>query len=89
MSGGGTVLAIDIKGGKEVVFASLNRINIGLISNNLGNAKSIFTHPASTTHERLTYARKIDLGITPGLIRFSFTLENVDDLVRDILDVLR
>ncbi len=89
MSGGGTVLAIDITGGKEVAFAFLNKINIGLISNNLGDAKSIFTHPATTTHQRLNDARKIDLGITPGLIRLSVGLEDADDLVRDILEALR
>ena len=89
MSGGGTVLAIDIKGGKELAFAFLNKINIRLISNNLGDSKSIFTHPATTTHQRLSDTRKIDLGITPGLIRFSVGLEDADDLVRDILDALR
>ena len=89
MSDGGTVLAIDIKGGKEVAFAFLNKINSGLISNNLGASKSIFTHPATTTHQRLSDARKIDLGITPRLIRLSVGLEDVDDLIRDILDALR
>ena len=89
MSSGGTVLAIDIKGGKEVAFAFLNKVNFGLISNNLGDPKSIFTHPATTTHQRLNDARKIDLGITPGLICLSVGLQDADDPVRDILDALR
>ncbi len=71
MSGGGTVLAIEIKGGKDEVFAVLNTINTGLISNNLDDSKSRLTHPATTTHQRLSDARKSDLGITTGLIRFS------------------
>ena len=89
MSGGGTVLAIDIKGGKEVAFAFLKKVNFGLICNNLGDPKSIFTHLATITHQRLNDARKIDLGITPGLIRLSVGLEDADDPVRDILDALR
>ena len=82
-------MAIDITGGKEVAFSFLNKIKIGLISNNLGDSKSIFTHPATTTRQRLNDARKIDLGITPELICLSVGLEDVDDLVPDILDTFR
>ena len=88
MSGGGTVLSIDLKGGKEAAFAFLNAINIGVISNNLGDAKSIFTHPATTTHQRLKDDSKIALGITAGLVRISVGLEDPDDLIADILQAL-
>ena len=67
-----------------MAFAFLNKINIRLTFNNLGDSKSIFTHPATTAHQRLSDARKIDLGITPGLFRLSVGLEDVDDLIRDI-----
>ena len=80
---GGTVLSLDIKGGKDAAFKFLNALQIPVISNNLGDAKSIATHPATTTHQRLSDEQKDDLGITPGLIRFSIGLEDADDLVND------
>ena len=82
------MLSIDVMGGKEAAFAFLNAINIGVISNNLGDAKSIFTHPATTTHQRLKDDGKIALGITPGLVRISVGLEDPDDLIADILQAL-
>jgi len=81
---GGTVLSLDIKGGKDAAFRFLNALTIPVISNNLGDAKSIATHPATTTHQRLSDAQKDELGITPGLIRFSVGLEDADDLLEDI-----
>ncbi|WP_170784364.1 O-succinylhomoserine sulfhydrylase [Ruegeria lacuscaerulensis] len=81
---GGTVLSLDIKGGKAAAFAFLNAMTIPVISNNLGDAKSIATHPATTTHQRLSDAQKDELGITPGLIRFSVGLEDASDLLADI-----
>jgi len=81
---GGTVLSLDIKGGREAAFKFLNALEIAVISNNLGDAKSIATHPATTTHQRLTDEVKEDLGITPGLVRFSVGLEDTDDLIKDI-----
>lgn len=81
---GGTVLSLDIKGGREAAFKFLNALEIAVISNNLGDAKSIATHPATTTHQRLTDEVKADLGITPGLVRFSVGLEDTDDLIKDI-----
>ncbi|WP_170475756.1 O-succinylhomoserine sulfhydrylase [Ruegeria arenilitoris] len=81
---GGTVLSMDIKGGKGAAFAFLNTLAIPVISNNLGDAKSIATHPATTTHQRLSEAQKDELGITPGLIRFSVGLEDSADLIADI-----
>lgn len=85
---GGTVLSLDIKGGKDAAFKFLNALQIPVISNNLGDAKSIATHPATTTHQRLSDEQKDDLGITPGLIRFSIGLEDADDLVNDALAAL-
>ncbi|MBO9446213.1 O-succinylhomoserine sulfhydrylase [Ruegeria sp. R14_0] len=85
---GGTVLSLDIKGGKEGAFAFLNALTIPVISNNLGDAKSIATHPATTTHQRLSDDQKDELGITPGLIRFSVGLEDAGDLLKDIENAL-
>ncbi len=81
---GGTVLSLDIKGGKAAAFAYLNALTIPVISNNLGDAKSIATHPATTTHQRLSDEQRDELGITPGLIRLSVGLEDADDLLADI-----
>ena len=88
MGSGGTVFAIEIKGGQEASFAFLNRLQIAVISNNLGDAKSIATHPATTTHQRLPDDQKAVLGITDGLIRFSVGLEDQEDLLADILAAL-
>ncbi|WP_149776053.1 O-succinylhomoserine sulfhydrylase [Ruegeria intermedia] len=85
---GGTVLSLDIRGGKDAAFRFLNALTIPVISNNLGDAKSIATHPATTTHQRLSDAQKDELGITPGLIRFSVGLEDADDLLADIRQAL-
>ncbi|MGR3547450.1 MAG: O-succinylhomoserine sulfhydrylase [Roseovarius sp.] len=88
MGEGGTVLALDLKGGQEAAFRFLNALEIVVISNNLGDAKSIVTHPATTTHQRLPAAQKAALGITPGLVRLSVGLEDCGDLIRDIRNAL-
>lgn len=88
MGAGGTVLALDLAGGKDAAFAFMNAVQIGIISNNLGDAKTILTHPATTTHQRLPDAQKKSLGITPGLVRVSIGLEDADDLVTDFLQAL-
>ena len=88
MEKGGTLLAIDIKGGQPAAFAFLNALKVFLISNNLGDAKSIVTHPATTTHQRLPAVQKAILGITPGLVRISVGLEDVRDLTRDLRQAL-
>jgi len=85
---GGTVIAIDIKGGKDAAFKVLNALEIFTISNNFADSKSIVTHPATTTHQRLADAQKDLLGITPGLIRVSCGLEDKDDLLADVLAAL-
>ncbi|PYE85638.1 O-succinylhomoserine sulfhydrylase [Pseudoroseicyclus aestuarii] len=83
MGCGSTVLALDT-GSREAAFRFLNALEIVVISNNLGDAKSIATHPASTTHSRLPDAQKATLGITPGLIRLSVGLEDPEDLLGDL-----
>ena len=88
MTAGGTVLSFDVDGGQQAAFRFLNALNIVLISNNLGDAKSIATHPATTTHQRLDQATKDHLGITPGLIRLSVGLEDAGDLIADVIQAL-
>lgn len=85
---GGTVLAVDVKGGKDAAFRFLNALQIFTISNNFADAKSIVTHPATTTHQRLSDDQKALLGITPGLVRVSCGLEDKDDLLSDLLQAL-
>jgi O-succinylhomoserine sulfhydrylase len=84
MGSGGTLLAFDIKGGKEAAFRFMNALEIIKISNNLGDAKTIATHPATTTHQHLPDDQKQKLGITPGLIRLSVGLEDPGDLIADL-----
>ncbi len=88
MEKAGTVLSLDIKGGQAGAFRFLNALRIILISNNLGDTKSLVTHPATTTHQRLTGEQRAGLGITDGLVRVSVGLEDVDDLLADIQNAL-
>ena len=88
METGGTVIALDLEGGQEAAFRFLNALEIIIISNNLGDAKSIITHPATTTHQRLTEDQRQALGITRGLVRLSVGLEDPDDLIADLLAAL-
>ena len=83
MGAGGTVLAIDV-GSKKKAFLMMNTLEIILISNNLGDSKSIITHPETTTHQRLSQDQKNLLGITPGLLRLSIGLESAKDLNFDL-----
>lgn len=84
MGSGGTMLSIDT-GSKEAAFKLLNALEIWTISNNLGDAKSIATHPATTTHQRLTPDHRAELGIGDGLLRLSCGLEDAQDLLEDLL----
>lgn len=84
MSGGSTLICFDVKGGKEAAFAFQNALDIVLISNNLGDAKSLVTHPATTTHKNLTDEARAELGIGAGTLRLSIGLEDADDLIADI-----
>ncbi|MEO0484595.1 MAG: O-succinylhomoserine sulfhydrylase [Pseudomonadota bacterium] len=87
LGAGGTMLALDL-GSKERAFQVLNALKIATISNNLGDAKSIVTHPATTTHQRLGENQRIALGITEGLIRVSVGLESARDLIADFTQAL-
>lgn len=84
MERGGTLIAFETKGGKAEAFKLLNTLEIIKISNNLGDAKSLITHPSTTTHQRLEEADRLELGINPNLLRLSVGLEHVEDLWTDI-----
>ncbi len=88
MEAGGTVISLVVNGGKAAAFRMLNALKIVLISNNLGDAKSIITHPATTTHSRLSAEQLTALGIGDGLVRLSVGLEDVGDLLADISQAL-
>lgn len=84
MSGGGSVVTFEVEGGKDAAFRVLNGLSIIDISNNLGDAKSLVTHPASTTHRRLGPQVRSQMGITDGVVRISVGLEDVGDLTNDL-----
>ncbi|MEZ5778259.1 MAG: O-succinylhomoserine sulfhydrylase [Paracoccaceae bacterium] len=88
MGAGGTVVTLEVKDGQAGAFRFLNALEIVKISNNLGDAKSIVTHPATTTHQRLPADQKAMLGITPGLVRLSLGIEDLDDLLADLTTAL-
>jgi O-succinylhomoserine sulfhydrylase len=88
MRGGSTLVAFEIKGGKAAAFRFQDALKLIRISNNLGDAKSLITHPATTTHQRLTPAQRAELGISDGLVRLSCGLEHPDDLVEDVMAAL-
>ena len=84
MRAGSTLIGFEVKGGKAAAFRTLNALKLARISNNLGDSKSIVTHPATTTHQRLTPEARAELGISEGFIRFSAGLEHQDDLIEDL-----
>ncbi len=84
MTGGGQMIAFEVDGGKPAAFRLQNALGIIKISNNLGDAKSIITHPATTTHFRIGPEARAELGITDGMLRLSIGLESVDDLAADL-----
>jgi O-succinylhomoserine sulfhydrylase len=84
MTGGSTLICFDVKGGKEGAFRFLDALEIIKISNNLGDAKSLITHPGTTTHKNLAEDARIAIGIVGGTVRLSVGLEDVDDLIADI-----
>ena len=88
MTGGGTVVTFELDGGKDEAFALMNALEIIDISNNLGDAKSLITHPATTTHRRMGEEARLSVGITDGVLRLSVGLEDVDDLLRDVTRAL-
>ena len=88
MSGSGSVLSFQLEGGKKRAFSLLNSLKMIDISNNLGDTKSIVTHPATTTHQRLTPEGRGELGITDGLVRLSVGLEDPQDIKDDLAQAL-
>jgi O-succinylhomoserine sulfhydrylase len=88
MSNFGGVVTFDIKGGKNATFEALNRLQLVDISNNLGDAKSMVTHPATTTHMRIGAEERAKLGIGDGTVRISVGLEDVDDVIADLTQAL-
>ena len=88
-SAGGTMIAFKVKGGKKDAFKIINKLNIFDISNNLGDSKSLVTHPTTTTHKVLGEEARLSLGITPNLIRLSIGLEDINDLKEDLANSLK
>ncbi|MCP9628671.1 O-succinylhomoserine sulfhydrylase [Rhodopseudomonas palustris] len=88
MGAGSTLVGFEVKGGKAEAFRFLNALELIKISNNLGDAKSLVTHPATTTHQRLKPEARAELGISEGFIRLSAGLEHKDDLVEDLIAAL-
>jgi O-succinylhomoserine sulfhydrylase len=88
MKAGSTLVSFEIKGGKEGAFRFLNGLKLIGITNNLGDAKSLITHPTTTTHQRLTPEQRAELGIGDGLVRLSAGLEHADDIIEDVLTAL-
>ncbi|MBK5565239.1 O-succinylhomoserine sulfhydrylase [Ensifer sp. SSB1] len=89
MTGGSTLVAFELKGGKDAAFALQNALEIVRISNNLGDSKSLITHPATTTHKNLTDEAREELGISAGTVRFSAGIEDSEDVVEDFARALR
>jgi O-succinylhomoserine sulfhydrylase len=89
MRAGSTLVGFEVEGGKPAAFRVLNALKLARISNNLGDAKSLVTHPATTTHQRLSAAARAELGISDGFIRLSAGLEHADDLIEDVQHALK
>jgi O-succinylhomoserine sulfhydrylase len=88
MRGGSNLIAMEVAGGKPAAFRFLNALKLLRITNNLGDAKSLVTHPATTTHQRLTPQARAELGITDGIVRLSIGLEHEGDIAADIAAAL-
>lgn len=88
MTGGSTMIALEVHGGKEEAFRFMNALKLIRISNNLGDAKSLVTHPSTTTHQRFTPELRAEMGISDGLVRLSVGLEHREDLLADLVSAL-
>lgn len=88
MSNGGGIITFDIKTGVEGGRKFLNALKLLSVTNNLGDSRTIVSHPASTTHSKLSEAERIEVGITPGLIRVSVGLEHIEDIIEDVKQAL-
>ena len=83
MSAGGSVVTVFVPEGREQAFKFLNALEVTDISNNIGDAKSLMTHPASTTHKSVEESARLEMGITDSMLRLSVGLEHADDLIED------
>ena len=88
MTGGSTLVCFEMKGGKDAAFRIQNALDVVTISNNLGDTRSLITHPATTTHKNLTDEARAELGISPGTVRFSAGIEDAADLLEDFAQAL-
>jgi len=88
MSGSGNIVTFEAKSGKSQAFGVLNKLQLIDISNNLGDAKSLITHPWTTTHQSRKPEEKLAMGITEGLLRLSVGLEDVEDILADLAQAL-
>ena len=88
MKAGGTTIGIEFVGSQKDAFKFMDALRVIDISNNLGDSKSLITHPASTTHRRLSVETQAEMGITPSVLRLSVGLEHIDDLLKDITQAL-
>jgi O-succinylhomoserine sulfhydrylase len=88
MTGGGTLVAFSLTGGKTAAFAMMNALRLIAVSNNLGDARSLITHPATTTHMKIGAEERARLGIDDGAVRLSVGLEDTDDLIEDLARAL-
>ena len=88
MAGGSTMVCMELNGGKDAAFAFENALEIFAISNNLGDAKSLVTHPSTTTHKNLSEEARLEQGIRPGTVRLSVGLEHAGDLIADLEQAL-
>ena len=88
MEMGGSVITMEVKGGQEAAFRMANALSIVDISNNLGDSKSLITHPRTTTHQRLSEEERLEMGIEPGTLRLSVGLEDTVDLMEDLAQAL-
>jgi O-succinylhomoserine sulfhydrylase len=89
MKAGGSTIGIEFAGSQKDAFAFMDKLRVIDISNNIGDSKSLITHPASTTHRRLSTEVQLEMGITPSVLRLSVGLEHVDDLLKDIDQALK
>ena len=88
MSAGGTLVTFELAGGKDVAFRAMNAFRLIAVSNNLGDSKSLATHPATTTHVKIGPEERRRLGITDGTIRLSVGLEDAEDIKEDLAQAL-
>ena len=89
MSGGGGVVTFEVAGGKAAAFRLANALKLVDVSNNLGDTKSLLTHPATTTHQRMSPEARAQAGVTDGMLRIAVGLEDSEDICEDLDEALK